>query len=137
MLKIFVALSTFNRINITKMCLENLQEIINKDFNKSMLTNQKVFNSELLKDDVKIEYIAKKNKIKPDSLIKILELQTIKHILNENIDEQNKKPINNEALVNDIYSLLKNNSEIRNLSKKNNIDADSCLLYTSPSPRDS
>ena len=31
MLKIFVALSTFNRINITKMCLENLQEIINKD----------------------------------------------------------------------------------------------------------
>ena len=110
-----------------------IQEIINKDFNKSMLTNQKVFNSELLKDDVKIEYIAKKNKIKPDSLIKILELQTIKHILNENIDEQNKKPINNEALVNDIYSLLKNNSEIRNLSKKNNIDADSLQqMFKSP-----
>tara|TARA_B100000029_G_C17480051_1_gene925216 strand:+ start:38 stop:793 length:756 start_codon:yes stop_codon:yes gene_type:complete len=31
MLKIFIALSTFNRKNITKLCLENLKEIIHKD----------------------------------------------------------------------------------------------------------
>ena len=31
MLKIFIALSTFNRKNITRLCLENLNEIITKD----------------------------------------------------------------------------------------------------------
>ena len=33
MSKIFVALSTFNRKNITKLCLENLKNIIEKDGN--------------------------------------------------------------------------------------------------------
>ena len=33
MLKIFIALSTFNRKNITKLCLENLKNIVDKDGN--------------------------------------------------------------------------------------------------------
>ena len=37
MLKILIALSTFNRKNITKLCLENLKNIVNKDGNSKLV----------------------------------------------------------------------------------------------------
>ena len=37
MLKIFIALSTFNRKNITKLCLENLKNIVDKDGNSKLV----------------------------------------------------------------------------------------------------
>ena len=37
MLKIFIALSTFNRKKITKLCLENLSKIISDDGNSELL----------------------------------------------------------------------------------------------------
>ena len=37
MSKIFIALSTFNRKNITKLCLENLKNIVSKDGNSKLV----------------------------------------------------------------------------------------------------
>ena len=37
MSKIFIALSTFNRKNITKLCLENLKNIVGKDGNSTLV----------------------------------------------------------------------------------------------------
>ena len=37
MRKILIALSTFNRKNITRLCLENLKEIVDKDGNQNWL----------------------------------------------------------------------------------------------------
>ena len=37
MLKIFIAISTFNRKNITKLCLENLEKIVAKDKNSKLV----------------------------------------------------------------------------------------------------
>ena len=37
MLKIFIAISTFNRKNITKLCLENLEKIVANDKNSKLV----------------------------------------------------------------------------------------------------
>ena len=53
----------------------------------------------------------------------------------ENIDEENKKPINEELLESDIAELLKNNRKLKNLMVKNGINPDSLQqIFKFPQP---
>ena len=49
-----------------------IQRILNKYFNEGLNKNQSVFNKELLENNTKLNYIADKNSISSDSLIKII-----------------------------------------------------------------
>jgi len=115
-----------------------IQEVVNINFYREMLQNQKIFNNELIKDDIKIKNISEKNKINPDSLLKILELQIIQGILNENIDRKNSKTIDYKLFKNDIKELLDNNTQLRNITNKNRINTDSLeqiFKFQKPIPR--
>ena len=54
-----------------------VQRILNQHFNKSLDRNQKIFNKELINNDTKLNYIATKNNISSDSLINIVNQDTI------------------------------------------------------------
>jgi len=49
-----------------------IQTILNKYFNEGLEKNQKAFNRSLMSDDIKLNYIANKNSIELDSLLKII-----------------------------------------------------------------
>ena len=54
-----------------------IQRILNEHFNSGLAVNQKVFNKELIENDIKLNYIAKKNNISLDSLVNIVSKDTI------------------------------------------------------------
>ncbi len=54
-----------------------IQRILNEHFNSGLEMNQKVFNKELIENDIKLNYIANKNNISLDSLVNILSKDTI------------------------------------------------------------
>ena len=54
-----------------------IQRILNEHFNSGLAVNQKVFNKELIENDIKLNYIAKKNNISLDSLLNIVSKDTI------------------------------------------------------------
>ena len=54
-----------------------VQHILNKYFNEGLEKNQRIFDKELISDDIKLDYIANKNSIDIDSLMKIVNQDTI------------------------------------------------------------
>ena len=54
-----------------------VQRVLNKYFNEGLERNQKIFNKELINNDIKLNYIASKNDISLDSLINIVSQDSI------------------------------------------------------------
>jgi len=54
-----------------------VQRILNKYFNEGLKKNQRIFDKELINNDIKLNYIANRNSITVDSLIKVVTQDTI------------------------------------------------------------